>query len=258
MATYNKRGHKPKNKKEREEKIKDESTTADVFESLDESASKTEEFISKHQKTILGGVVVIAVLALGYLGYQNLVLAPQELEASEEMVQAQRFFDNAVEADTKKMKDSLYTLSLDGGRGKLGFVAISDSYGSTKTGNLANYYAGMAYLELRNFKKAIAHLDEFKGEDKILSTIALGSIGDAFLELDQKSEALTYFEKAAKANANSFVTPKFHLKAAQTAIELNEIKKAEKHLQAIKNNFPNTEEAKRADLFLGKAEALKQ
>ncbi|MCH8533538.1 MAG: tetratricopeptide repeat protein [Flavobacteriaceae bacterium] len=257
MATYNKRGYKPKNKKEREEKVVEESTTAEVFDSLDEKANKTEEFISKYQKSILGGVVVIAVVALGYLGYQNLVLAPKEIEASEEIVQAQRFFDNAMEADTKKMKDSLFGLALNGGRSKLGFLDIADSYGSTKAGKLAHYYAGMAFLELKDFKNAISHLDQFKSDDKILSAMALGAIGDAFLELDQKAEAVSYFEKAAKQNPNNFVSPKFHLKAAQTAIALNEIDKAEKHLKQIKNKFPNSEEAKKVDIFLGKAQALK-
>lgn len=257
MATYNKRGYKPKNKKEREDKVIEESTTAEVFDSLDEKANKTEEFISKYQKSILGGVVVIAVVALGYLGYQNLVLAPKEIEASEEIVQAQRFFDNAVEAETKKMRDSLFGLALNGGRGKLGFLDIASSYGSTKAGKLSQYYAGMAYLELKDFKNAITHLDQFKSDDKILSAIALGAIGDAFLELDQKNEAIVYFEKATKQNPNQFVSPKFHLKVAQTAIALNEIDKAEKHLKTIKNKYPNSEEAKRVDVFLGKAQALK-
>ncbi len=258
MATYNKRGYKPKNKKEREDKVLEESTTAEVFDSLDEKASKTEEFISKHQKTILGVVIVIAVASLGYLGYQNLILAPKETEAAEEIVFAQRLFDDAVEADTKKMKDSLYTLSLDGSRGKLGFVGIADSYSGTKSGRLANYYAGMAYLELKDYKNAITHLDKFKADDKILSSMALGAIGNAFLELDQMEDALGYFEKAAKNNANNFITPKFHLKAAQTAIELNQIAKAETHLKAIKNKYPQSEEAKRVEVYLGKTQALKK
>lgn len=38
MATYKKRGYKPKNKKEKEEQIQDESTTAEVFDTLDEKS----------------------------------------------------------------------------------------------------------------------------------------------------------------------------------------------------------------------------
>jgi len=57
MATYKKRGHKPKVKpvKELVEELEgaEDSTTAEVFATLDESANKAEEWVEKNQKTIL-------------------------------------------------------------------------------------------------------------------------------------------------------------------------------------------------------------
>ena len=61
MATYKKRGYKPKNKAEREAQIEEQSTTAGVFNTLDEGASKTEAWVEKNQKAILGVVGAIAV-----------------------------------------------------------------------------------------------------------------------------------------------------------------------------------------------------
>ena len=52
MATYKKRGYKPKNKVEEVEQIEDQSTTAEVFNTLDETASKTEEWVAANQKYI--------------------------------------------------------------------------------------------------------------------------------------------------------------------------------------------------------------
>ena len=54
MATYKKRGFKPKNKLEEQKLDEQESTTAEVFSTLDESASKTEEWVSRNQNYILG------------------------------------------------------------------------------------------------------------------------------------------------------------------------------------------------------------
>ena len=49
MATYNKRGGKRFNSKKKIlEKENTESTTAEVFESLDTGASKTENLVSKY------------------------------------------------------------------------------------------------------------------------------------------------------------------------------------------------------------------
>ena len=62
MATYNKRGYKapkPKEDKIDNEFIDDvaidatDSTTAGVFNSLDETASRTEDFVARNQKIIL-------------------------------------------------------------------------------------------------------------------------------------------------------------------------------------------------------------
>ena len=49
MATYKKK-YKPKNKVEKEQNIEEGSTTAEVFNTLDETASKTEAFVEKNQK----------------------------------------------------------------------------------------------------------------------------------------------------------------------------------------------------------------
>ena len=58
MATYNKRGYKPAKEKEVKEVTEDinvlekNSTTAEVFSTLDASASKTEDFVAKNQRII--------------------------------------------------------------------------------------------------------------------------------------------------------------------------------------------------------------
>ncbi len=178
MATYQKRGYKPKTKKEKEveEVIIDEkdSTTAEVFNTLDETASKTEDWVIKNQKYIFVIIGVVAVAVLGYLGYNEFIAKPKQTEAMNEMFQAKKYFNEAVSGT---QKDSLYTLALNGGEGKLGMVDIASEYSGTKAGNLANYYAGMAYLNLKDYKNAVSYLSDFSSEDEVLAPMAKGGVG---------------------------------------------------------------------------------
>ena len=253
MATYKKRGYKPKNKAEKQEAIEEQSTTAEVFSSLDQGASRTEAWVEKNQNYILGIVGAIAICVLGYLAYQQFIQKPKEIEAMNEMYQAQSYYEMALAAETK---DSLYNLALNGGEGKYGFIDIIDNYGSTDAGNLANYYAGMAFLNTQKYQEAIDHLDAFKSDDAMLAPIAKGAIGDAFVQLEQNDEALKYYEEAATMRDNEFTTPRFLLKAGITALELGKRDVALKHFEKITAEYPNAQEAKKADLYVGQAESM--
>jgi tetratricopeptide (TPR) repeat protein len=255
MATYKKKGSKPSTKEERKNQVEEESTTAEVFNTLDEGAGRTEEWVAENQKWIYIIVGFAAVVVLGYLGWQRYIQEPKELEASNEMFQAQQYFDTAL-AGTGVESDSLYNMALKGGEGKYGFLDIIDNYGRTNAGNLAEYYAGFAYLNTNKYQEAIDHLEDFDGDDEILAALAVGGMGDAFLQLDQPEEALNYYEKAATMRSNEFTAPRFLLKAAITAIQLGEGEKAAEYLNRIKDEFANTPEANQVAIYLGKAEAM--
>lgn len=252
MATYKKRGHKPKTKKEKVEAIEDNSTTAEVFNTLDESASKTEEWVIKNQNYIFGVVGVVALVVLSIMGYNRFIAEPTEKEAMNEMYQAQSYFDQAVNGVEK---DSLFNLALNGGEGKYGMLDIASEYGSTPAGNLANYYAGMAYLNLKDYTNAITYLSAFSSDDKMLSTISKGGIGDAFVQLNQYQEGLDYYEKAIKSSSNNFTTPIYLLKAARVAIDMGQNEKALGYLNRIKEEFSDSAEANKVDVLIGLAEA---
>ncbi len=251
MATYKKKGHKPKTKEEKTEAIEQNSTTAEVFNTLDDSATKTEEWAVKNQKYILIAIGAIAVLVLGYLGYNKFVAEPKAAEAMNEMFQAQQYFDQAVNGTAK---DSLYTLALNGGGGKFGMLDIANEYSGTPAANLANYYAGMAYLNLKDYRNAVKYLGDFSSDDAMLGPIAKGGIGDAFMQLNQPEDALEYYEEAAKMNTNDYTTPMYLFKAANVAMKLGKANKALEHYKKIKEDFPTSEQAGTIDVFIGKAE----
>ena len=180
MATYKKRGGKPTTKAEKEISIEDESTTASIVSSLDGGASKTEEWVIKNQKYIFVIVILVTLLVLGSLGFNKYVQEPKESQATNDMFQSQQYFDQAVNGTSK---DSLFTLALNGADGKYGFLDIADVYSGSKAGNLANYYAGMAYLNMKDYSNAVNYLNAFSSNDDVLGPIAKGGIGDAFVQL---------------------------------------------------------------------------
>jgi tetratricopeptide (TPR) repeat protein len=249
MATYSKKGYKPKSKEEEIELDERNSTTAEVFSSLDSSASKTEEWVSKNQNYILGVIGVIAVGVLGYLAYYQFVQKPKESSAANEMFYPQQYFNEALNGTAEK--DSLFTLALNGAEGKYGFLDIISEYKGTKAGNLANYSAGMAYLNMQKYQEAISHLENFSSDDIILGALAKGGIGDAFMQLDQPDDALSYYEKAIAQGTNEFTTPRFLHKAGVTALELKQFDKALKYFEQIKEEYPTSEEGTNIDAFIG-------
>ena len=255
MATYNKRGYKtPKDKVENDTPVENitidekDSTTAGVFNSLDQTASKTEQFVAKNQKVIFGIVTIFALATVSYILFQKFVTEPKEENASNEMFLAQQNFQKATEG-TKS--DSLYNLALKGSEGKFGFIDIASKYEGTDAGNLANYYAGMAYLNTGKFDQAISYLEKFKSEDMVLSTLAIGAIGDAHSQKNQPKEALEFYVKAAENNKNEFTTPRFLLKAGQTALGLNNKTDALKYFTEIKEKYEATQEATNIDALIG-------
>lgn len=259
MATYNKRGYKaPKPKEEAiEGEVENidvqESTTAEVFSSLDEGASKAEEFVARNQKYIFGLVGAIALVTVAYLVYDRIVIEPKQDEAANEMFMAQNNFQKALDA-TATEKDSLFKVALNGADAKYGFLQIIDEYSGTDAANLASYYAGISYLNIGDNTNAIKYLADFSSDDLVLSALAKGAIGDAFAQKNQAKEALEYYEKALAMSNNEITAPRFLYKAGQTALQLNEKEKAVKYFTQLKDEFSTAPEARNVEGLIGMAQ----
>ena len=251
MATYKKRGAKKSVNKVDAPAEELKSTTAEVFESLDQTASWSEAFVSQYQNFILIAVAVVVTGVLGYLAYDSFVAQPKAAEAVNELNQAQYFFELAVNSTES---DSLYRLALEGGEGKYGFLDIIDNYSGTPAAKLATYSAGMAYLNLKEYENAINYLDNFSSDDVMLSALSKGAIGDAFAQLEQPDEAFEYYVQAANASDNAFSTPKYLFKAALLGAQIGKADQALSFFKRIKEEYPQAPEAARVDVQIGKLE----
>lgn len=253
MATYKKKaGKKAKNA---DVNIEKGSTTAEVFNTLDETASKSESFVVKNQNIILGAIAVIAVVILGTIGYNKFIQEPKEMAAADELAYPKAYFTEATTVN--EGVDSLLVLGLEGANGKYGFIDIATEYSGTKAGNLANFYAGVSYLKMKDYTNAIEYLGKFTSDDLLLESEAQALIGDAFADIDQMQEALSYYEKAANTHKNSAMTPLYLMKAGQAALVIGNYSKAEDLFTSIKEDYPNSDMAVNIDMYINKAKYSK-
>lgn len=250
MATYKKKGQK-KIRKTSVEVAENESTTAEVFKTLDQTASKSEQWIEKNQKGLFSGFLALVVVILGYLAYNTYVQEPKEIKAANELAFPKKDFEKATTTQTEA--DSIFQLALHGRDGKYGFLDIAKKYRGTDAGNLANYFAGISFLNTKDYEQAIAYLEDFTSKDALLGPTALGAIGDAYANLNQPEEALEHYEKAARTQSNTAVSPLFLIKAANTALDLGNAKKATKLFTEVKEKYSATPFAKNIELHINKA-----
>lgn len=107
----------------------------------------------------------------------------------------------------------------------------------TDAANLANYYAGVAYLKQGKFETAILYLEDFSSNDLLVQPRAYSLIGDANMELQKYDEAAKYYGKASSYQPNKFFTPAYLMKEALAYEKLNNNEKAIAAYDKIINEF---------------------
>jgi tetratricopeptide (TPR) repeat protein len=219
--------------------------TEERIVAVEEAFSKTEQFIEKYQQIILIVVGVCIVVVLGFFGFNRFYLGPKEKDAQSQMFMAEKYFE----------QDSLKK-ALNGDGQYLGFLAIIDEFGMTKSANLSHYYAGICYLKLGQFDLALEQLDKFSAKDQMVGPMAKGAMGDANMELKQVEKAVDLYMDAAEMRKNEFTTPLFLMKAAMASEELGNFEKALGIYKRIKDEFPRSYEGREIDKYIAYAEGL--
>lgn len=201
------------------------------LENVEEALSKTELWIEEHQKTLWIILIALLIIAFGIFGITKYKQKRNE-KASALIFKAEQYFEK-----------EQYDNALNGNGNNVGFLDIVKQYGSTKTGKLAAYYAGISYLKQGNYNEAINYLKKYTTDDEVLAPMALGAIGDCYLELGDQQNAVSYYNKAASKNANSFTSPMFLVKEGMTYEIMGNYAKALEAYKTLKKNFPMSNEA---------------
>lgn len=214
-------------------------------ENVEDALSKTELFIEKNSKKLLGILATIVIGIGAFLAVREFYLKPLEQEANAAIFRAEDYFG----------KDS-FNLALKGDKKFQGFLSIIDEYGSTEAGNLAQYYAGICYLNLGKYQDAIDHLEEYDGKDMLTSSFALGAKGDAHMELGKTQEAIDLYIQAAGKQENEYTTPHFLMKAAFAYEDQANYEKALEIYKKIQREFFKSAEGRDAEKYIARAEGL--
>ncbi|WP_374951784.1 tol-pal system YbgF family protein [Mucilaginibacter sp.] len=201
-------------------------------------------FVQENQKSLLFIAAAIVVMVLGYIAYLKLYLAPREVSAASQFYVAQDFW-------AKKDWDK----AIKGDAGYPGLEKIISDYSNTKVANLAYFYLGTAYLNKGEYRKAIDNLNSYRGDDAMVAAEALGSVGDAYVELKDMDKAETYFKKAADKAGNKFLSPLYLKKLGLVYEAKNDNKAAAEAYKKIKTEYPESAEAQNIDEYIARAEA---
>ncbi len=201
---------------------------------------KAQNFWQKNSKTILIILVALIAIVSGWFGYSNYILKPKEDKAADAIVKVQEYF---------RMDSS--NLVLNGEGQNKGALYIINTYGGTKTANLAKYYAGVSYLHKGEFANAVKYLKDFSTDAKQVQLLALGNLGDALSELNQKDEAIATYKKAASVfeidQANS---AEYLFRAALLSETSGKTKEALEIYKDVKAKFPKTDKGFQADKYI--------
>ena len=203
-------------------------------QALAERLHGAENWMERHPKTSIGIFSAIALIVVGYFGY-HYYKDNQEVEAQREMFQAVYYFE----------EDSL-DLALNGDGNNLGFISIIEDYGITDAANLANYYAGAAFLQQGKFEVARLYLEDFSANDLIIQARAYSLIGDTYMEENNYQEAARYYDKAANYKPNKYFSPAYLMKAALAFEKNNQEDKAILAYDKIINEYYDSPEIQQA------------
>jgi len=185
----------------------------------------------RNANIILVGLIAVVV---GFIYYQNNYLPDKEEEASAQLFMAERYFQ--MDSMNQVLKgDGKYPSAVD----------VADEFGNTKAGNLARYYAGRAYLDKKDFKKALEYFEDANFDDEIMAAMIIGLRADCQSELGETAKAADNYMKAATKRENLFSSPILIMKAG---IHYEEVKKYDEALKAYKLLKEKYSESKQAQL----------
>ncbi len=208
-------------------------------ESIESALTNTEQFLERNRKVLLLGVVALVLLVVGYIAYSNLYAKPRELEAQKQVYFAERLFG----------KDS-FQVALNGDGNNLGFLQIMDEFSGTKIANLCRFYTGVCYRELGDYDKALEFLRSYSLDDDMVAPVALGAIGDCYVEKGDTENGIAFYSKAIAYRSNALSTPLFLLRRGLLYEASSKKVEALADYQLIKDAYPRSAQASEIDKYI--------
>ena len=214
--------------------------TAKGIENVEQTLTKTEQFLEQNYKPLLY-VLAGAVVLVGIVWLLRMYTTKKNDEALSQMFMAEQYFG----------QDSL-SLALNGDGNNLGFIDIAKEYKATRSGKLANFYAGACLIHLGQYEEAISYLNKYKLDDEVIAPQAKGLIGDAKVELGDNAAGIKNYIEAADMAENAFLTPIYLMKAGMLYEMDSNWAEALKLYQRIQEKYPESNEGRSIDKYIAR------
>lgn len=214
--------------------------TGKGIENVEQTLTRTEQFLEQNYKPLLY-VLIGLVILVGLFWLVKMYSGKKNEEAQSQMFMAEKYFS----------QDSL-KLALNGDGNNLGFIDIADQYKMTKSGKLANFYAGACLMHLGQFEEAIGYLNKYTLKDEILTPEAKGLIGDANVELGDSDAGVKYYLEAADMAGNAFHTPIYLMKAGMIYEIEGKFAEALKLYERIQDEYVESNEGRSIDKYIAR------
>jgi len=214
--------------------------TTKGIENVEQTLTKTEQFLEQNYKPLLY-VLAAAVVLVGLVWLLRMYTSKKNDEALSQMFMAEQYFG----------QDSL-SLALNGDGNNLGFIDIAKEYKATRSGKLANFYAGACLMHLGQYEDAISYLNKYKQDDEVIAPQAKGLIGDARVELGDMAAGIKNYLEAAAMAENAFLTPIYLMKAGMLYESDGKWADALKLYERIQDKYPESNEGRSIDKYIAR------
>lgn len=208
---------------------------------LIEYSSRILHFYNQNKAAVWGGSIAI-VLAIGLIiGY--VIHSSQQEDTARELLSL---------AEQEYLQGN-YEIALNGSESDftLGFIQIAANYGSTTAGNLAIYYAAASEFELGMYEDALMYIQNYDVPSGVVGVSPISLHASILAELDRYEEAANMFERAANWDLNDSTTPLNLYSAAESYREAGLHDDAQRVVQTILDEYPNSPVSVRAERLKG-------
>lgn len=215
---------------------------------VEDALTQSEAFLIKYKNAIIGGVVALIVIITGVVMYNNLYAEPREEKAQVALFKGQEYFEQDAFEQALNGDSIAYT----------GFLKVADEYSGTKAANLAKAYAGICYAKLGKYEEAVKMLNDFDGDDQMVSPAMLGAAGNCYAQLNQLDKAAATLLDAAKKADNNTLSPIFLMQAGEILVKQGKLDDAIQAYTQIKEKYFQSYQAMNVDKYIEQAKLMKK
>ena len=215
---------------------------------VEDALTQSEAFLIKYKNAIIGGVVAVIIIVVGFIMYKNLYAEPREEKAQAALFKGQEYFEQ-----------DAFEQALNGDSiGYTGFLKVADEYSGTKAANLAKAYAGICYAQLGKYEEAVKMLDSFNGKDQMVAPAILGAAGNCYAQLGQLDKAASTLLSAADKADNNTLSPIFLIQAGEILVKQGKYDDAVNAYTKIKDKYFQSYQAMDIDKYIEQAKLMKK